>query len=132
MERERRLWPRFWGVELLLFRRWEKAPDRVGAACDWLLPVLPLATAAYEERRLYMARVVWDAYRASDDVWSNRGEHCRRNSKHDAHPEMPVANYVLSSTQAQAEARRDGVQRGQDVVMRRSELWAGAVDETGG
>jgi len=57
MERERREWLRLWGVELALLSRWEKAPDRVGAGWGWLLPVLPLATAAYEERRLYMAEV---------------------------------------------------------------------------
>jgi hypothetical protein len=46
MERERRLCD----GGLALLRRWAKAPDRVGAGLDWLLPVLPLATAAYEER----------------------------------------------------------------------------------
>jgi hypothetical protein len=57
MERERRWWL-LWEVELALVSRWEKAPERVGAGLG-LVPVLPLATAAYEERRVYMAKMRW-------------------------------------------------------------------------
>jgi hypothetical protein len=64
MERERRLCD----GGLALLRRWAKAPDRVGAGLDWLLPVLPLATAAYEERRLYLVQACCRTDRGGDDV----------------------------------------------------------------